>query len=132
MLGLGTPVYLLHLAKSTSADAEVETVTKATNITEVDAAVDNIVAMLDDDQGPEAADYAVVHAAPGGVRLLLGAGLTFLASPERRHLLAVRVRGWEERIHGATARAWHPCLRTKAGSNKCSEALLDSMDPTGI
>ena len=77
-------------------------------------------------------NYKQIHNTPGGLRLLVGAGFTFLAHPVARHLLAKYIFEEEKKIHGRrNKQALLHCLRNKIGSNRASAAFLDSIESPG-
>ena len=58
--------------------------------------------------------YGQIHKTPGGLRLLVGVGFTFLAHPVARHLLAKYIVEEEKKIHGEQNEAvWLQCIRKK-------------------
>ena len=66
------------------------------------------------------------------MKLLVGAGFTFLTHPVARHLLAKNILEEEKKIHRTTSKqALLHCLRKKIGSNRASAAFLDSIESPG-
>ena len=115
---------------------------RASTRTDLEVAVDTIVEKIrGQNDNPEDSLYEVVHSSAGGLRMLLGSSFTFLQCPNLRHRLALWVLRQEERLHCSDngingkafglCRQWHRCLRSKAGSNKGTEALFDSLQPPG-
>ena len=116
---------------------------RASTRTDLEVAVDTILENFSQNDNPEDSLYDVVHSSAGGLKMLLGSSFTFLQCPTLRHHFALWVLQQEERLHHCSdngiyrkapslCRQWHRCLRSKAGSNKGTEALFDSLQPPGI
>ena len=143
VMSLGFLLFLAQKAfqrKTGSGDFSPDV--RASTRTDLEDAVDMILENISHNENPDDSLYELVHNSAGGLQMLLGSSFTFLQCPTLRHRLALWVHQQEERLHcldngvNRTAltvqRQWHCCLRSKAGSNKGTEALFDSLQPPGI
>ena len=90
------------------------------------AEVDNIIRCVRE-AGQIEGNYDLLHLAPGGVRMLIGASFTVLATPQERHVMAKYIYDKEVKIHGSRQRALR-CLRTKGWSQKETYECLDHVE----
>ena len=88
--------------------------------------MDNIIRCVREARQIEG-NYDLLHLAPGGVRMLIGASFTVLATPQERHVMAKYIYDKEVKIHGSRQRALR-CLRTKGWSQKETYECLDHVE----
>ena len=92
------------------------------------AEVDNIIRCVREARQVEG-NYDLLHLVPGGVRMLIGASFTVLATPQERHVMAKYILEKEMEIHGSRQKALR-CLRSKGWSQKESyECLYHAESP---
>ena len=72
-------------------------------------------------------NYDLLHEAPVGVRMLIGASFAVLETPQEKHVMAKYIFDQEHEIHKSKGRALR-CLRSKGWSQKETFELIDHVD----
>ena len=71
-------------------------------------------------------NYNVLHATPGGVRMLIGTSFAVLQTPQEKHAMAKYIFDKEVEIHKSRIRALR-CLRSKGWSQRETSDLLENV-----